>query len=288
MGEALLAEEDEREVPAGLGLLVPIYAVLLGHEGIAISRLGQDAPAAAILRRLGEIGCAVGTLQSDPDLATGRARLDSLGGRRLLDSQAAFDNLQWDFDLADVAQRADAVVFGGLARRSGQSRSATDRFLAECRHALRVYDLTARSDPGLDRSEAISGLHFADVAVLDDLAVRQVVPAASGRGPRDAATELLRLRELRYVVLAQDGRPLEVLSGGTWHIGNAPHERRGHEAALVGLIHGMLAAWDTPAAIGLAERFARHAREHAEEKVSPDFARRADQATGKRDGSTFA
>ena len=81
VGEALLAEEGDREVPCGLGLLVPIYAVLLGHEGIAISRLGQDAPASALLSRLRELGCVVTHLQSDPDLATGRVRRNARGGR---------------------------------------------------------------------------------------------------------------------------------------------------------------------------------------------------------------
>jgi hypothetical protein len=93
---------------------------------------------------------------------------------------------------------------------------------------------------------------------------------------------------LTQVVVAQDGRPLEVFAGGAWHVGSAPHERRGYEAALVGLIHGTLAGWDMAAAIGLAERFARHARENPEEPVPPDFTRRAEYGTGKSDGSTFA
>jgi sugar/nucleoside kinase (ribokinase family) len=267
VGEALLAEEDEREAPAGLGLLVPIYSVLLGHEGVAVSRLGQDAAASVLLRRLGELGCAVSTLQSDPDLPTGRARIDGRGVRRLLEAQAAFDNLQWDFDLADVAQRADAVVYGGLARRSGQSRSTTDRFLAECRNALRVYDLTARSDPGLDRSEAVSGLGHAQVAVIDDLAIRQVVPAASARPSREAGAELRRARDLAQVVLAQEGRPIEVLSGGQWHAGSVPHERRSHAAAIVGFVHAALAGWDAGAAIAMTERCAAQARERPEQPL---------------------
>ena len=42
IGEALLAEHPDREEPAGLAPLVAINAILLGHRGLAISRLGQD------------------------------------------------------------------------------------------------------------------------------------------------------------------------------------------------------------------------------------------------------
>ncbi|MHC4128850.1 MAG: hypothetical protein ACYSUA_11905, partial [Planctomycetota bacterium] len=133
IGEALLAEYPDREEPAGLAALVPIQAVLLGHEGIAISRLGQDRAADALLSGLRERGVDVSHLQSDPDLATGRLVIRALGGATLLDAHAAYDQLQWDFDLADIAQGADAVVFGALIMRSGQARSAVDRFLDECK-----------------------------------------------------------------------------------------------------------------------------------------------------------
>ena len=85
-----------------------------------------------------------------------------------LDELAAFDQLQWDFDLADVAQRADAVVFGALLRRSGQARSAVDRFLDECKRAVRVFDMTGCNWAELDRNDVLSGLRHATVVVVDD------------------------------------------------------------------------------------------------------------------------
>ena len=96
LGEALLAEHPDREEPAGLALLVPRYAVLLGHEGIAISRLGQDPAAQELIAQLQVLGVDVTHLQSDPDLATGRWFVRSNGAETFhsLDSEAAFDNLQ--------------------------------------------------------------------------------------------------------------------------------------------------------------------------------------------------
>ncbi|MEE8155291.1 MAG: hypothetical protein V3T53_10105, partial [Phycisphaerales bacterium] len=66
IGEALLAEFPDREEPAGLALLVPLYAKLLGHTGIAISRLGQDATAERLLALLQSQQIDASHLQSDP------------------------------------------------------------------------------------------------------------------------------------------------------------------------------------------------------------------------------
>ena len=129
LGEAR-AERTDGDEPAGLALVVPINAVLLGHEGIAVSRLGQDRTADLLIERLQALGVDVSHLQRDPDLATARVSTRSVSSHRGIDTQAAFDNLQWDFDLSDVAQEADAVVFGVLGRQSGQARSTADRFLA--------------------------------------------------------------------------------------------------------------------------------------------------------------
>ena len=143
-------------------------------------------------RSLRERGVDVSHLQSDPDLATGRLVIRALGGATLLDAHAAYDQLQWDFDLADIAQGADAVVFGALIMRSGQARSAVDRFLDECKAALRVFDLTNRPEPELSRGHTLSGLRHAEVAVVDDFAIQMLLPGAGDRPPQDAIPEILQ------------------------------------------------------------------------------------------------
>ena len=262
IGDALLAEYPDREEPAGLASLVPLQAVLLGHEGIAISRIGQDRPGDALLERLRELGVDTSHLQSDPDLATARLLMRAVGGRSRLDSQVAFDNLQWDFDLADVAQRADAVVFGPLARRSGQARSTTDRFLAECALALRVFDLTNRTDGEINRNHAVSGLKLCEAAVADDLALRALVPSLADASPRDAAVELIRQGDLTFLMLAQEGRPLEAHSvAGSW-TGRVESNPAAHTACVVGMLHAVLGGSDLGGSLAIAERIAGYALEH--------------------------
>ncbi len=271
IGEALLAERPDREEPAGLALLVPMYAALLGHEGIAISRLGQDDSAGTLLRLLREIGVDTEHLQSDPDIATGRLLHHAPGGRSRIDSQAAYDNLQWDFDLSDVAQRADAVVFGALCRRSGQARSTIDRFLAECGMALRVFDLTNRGDGELNRGHALSGLKLCEAAVADDAAMRQLVPGAAGRSTRDVAVELVRQGDLAFVVGADEGRPLSAHTVTASWTGRAALPRQAWTACVVGLLHGVLGGLDLEASLAFAERLGRFVVDHPREPLPPEF-----------------
>jgi sugar/nucleoside kinase (ribokinase family) len=262
IGEALLAEYPDREEPSGLAAVVAVQAVLAGHVGIAISRLGQDRPGEALLAALRERGVDVSHLQSDPDLATARLVFRALGGATLVDAHAAFDQLQWDFDLADVAQAADAVVYGALIRRSGQARSAVDRFLDECRAAVRVFDLTNRTDDELNRSHALSGLDYAEVAVVDELALHALVPGHGDEPLEAMVPELLRSANLQLVLVAQEGRPLAVHAAQGSAVASSDHSRDAHEASLIGFLHGTLAGWDLEASLELAQRLAAHAREH--------------------------
>ena len=118
IGEAVLCEYPDRVEPGGLAVLCAMHATRLGHRGVPISRIGQDKAADDLTRQLRERGLNVDHIQSDPDLATGRLIIRTMAGkpRRTLTPRAAFDNLQWDFDLVDVAQTADGVVFGTLVR----------------------------------------------------------------------------------------------------------------------------------------------------------------------------
>jgi len=270
VGEAFLAETSDREVPAGLALLVPMHAVLLGHTGIAVSRLGQDPPAELLLSALRDRGVDVEHLQSDPDLATARARLSDNGEVDRLDPHAAFDNLQWDFDLQDVAQRADAVVFGALARRSGQTRSATDRLLEECSRAVRIFDTTGCTSDDRNRTHVLSGLSHASVLVVDDVSLGLIQPGAAERSSREAAHDLLH-QGLDVVLIAQEGRPLAVQTTSIFLETELAHQRRSHRASVTGFLHGTLSGWDANASMELAQRMARHELEHPQQPPPPEW-----------------
>ncbi|UCD73777.1 MAG: hypothetical protein JSV91_08245 [Phycisphaerales bacterium] len=274
IGEALLAELPDRTEPAGLAALIAINAARMGHEGAAISRLGQDATASDLLGQLDAGGIDTSHLQSDPDLATGRLLVRPLGAtvKRSIDRWAAFDNLQWDFDLSDVAQGADAVVFGALAQRSSQTWSTTQRFLSECRGALRLMNLLNRPDDELDRAAVMSALNLSDAATLDEAAMHSVLPTACDAPAREKALQLMRESGLAFVVLLEeDGRPAvhtaESETQGTGTVNIAVDGAL--EAGIVGFLHGVLAGWGFAKALDLAARVAQHTAECGMEPI-PD------------------
>ncbi len=264
-----MAEYPDREEPAGLAVLVPIHAVRLGHAGVVVSRVGQDPTATDLLARLAKLGVETSHVQSDPDLATGRLQMSSLRGKAPsgFEARAAFDNLQWDFDLEDLAQVADAVVLGAVATREGQARLVVNRFLSECHRAFRIFDLTKRAGDTLDRDNLRSTLQSTDAAVIDRPALEALLPAARDRSPRDAALELMHRDDLQFVVAANAGEPLTVHTDDRAWSGDQPHRADTHEAAVIGLVHGIMAGWNFPACLEVASRVSKHTVDHPDEPV---------------------
>lgn len=207
IGEAFLIERSG-EVQAG-GLAIA-YSRAASAEpncrGMAVSRVGQDAQGGELLRLARGQAISIEHVQTDPDLPTGRLITRSIAGRpsTTLTANAAFDNLQWDFDLVDLAQRAEAVFFGQFARRGGQTKSVIKQFLHECGSggvgaALRVFDLTNRVSDAVERSEAWSGLDFCEVLVTDERGLSALAPPSAGDAAA-AAKELFRGTALQVIV----------------------------------------------------------------------------------------
>jgi len=261
--------------PAGLAAIIAIQAVRLGHVGVAISRVGQDKAANELLALLDEAGIDASHIQNDPDLPTGRVIVRAIGGRitRYLESRAAFDNLQSDFDLEDVAQQADAVVYGLLTRRGGQTRSEENRFLAACGAAVKVFDLTNRAGPP-DRGQAMSGLELADAAIVDATAIDVVLPGWAGSPTREAALHLLREAQLSLVLMLEPTDADSLLTAHTpdgFCSARVPKERAAFLASIVAFLHGVLNGKSNQQALELAQRIGEHTTAHPGDSVPQEW-----------------
>jgi len=273
VGEALLLSERGAERAGGLAATVAIHAARLGYPGVVISRLGQDPAGEQMLALLRQAGADVRHLQTDPDLPTGRLTIRTLGGRttRTLESRAAFDNLQWDFDLEDVGRQCDAVIFGELARREGQTRTTIDRFLAGCRHAMRIYDLTNRDGDLLERVLITRALQFAEGVVLDEFALRMLRPA-SGDEPREVViSSLARQHKLEFVLFVDDSGRLRSYAGESAAVAEATIDRAMNEAALVALVHGLLSGRDWKQSLNGAAAYSRFAAENPDAEIPAEM-----------------
>ncbi|NNF41774.1 MAG: hypothetical protein HKO59_10280 [Phycisphaerales bacterium] len=276
IGETLLVESPAGPEADGLAAVVALLAIRLGHRGVCISRIGQDEAGSVLHGLLTERGVDVTAMQQDPDLPTGRVIVRAAGPpiARHLEAPAAFDNLQADFDLEDLALRVDAVVYGLLSRRSSQTRFEEEKFLAHAAAAFKVFDLTNRGDDDVDRSRALGGLAVADAAIFDAASLTRVRPDLAGDPPEERVRRLLREAGMQFgVFIERDERQqrVTVVTPEATQRDTIPPVRRAHVAFVVGLLDGVLQGDRPEVGAGPAARVAAHAVEHPDEEVPQEW-----------------
>lgn len=243
IGEALLSERRGNVEPGGLAMNYAQAAAKAGFRGAAVSRIGQDESGEQLLQLARERDIDVEHVQSDPDLPTARLLTRTVAGQSvsILTANAAFDNLQWDFDLIDLAQRAEAVFFGQLARRNGQAKSVIKQFLLECSGggaAMRVFDLTNRGGDAVDRAAAWTGLEFCEVLISDARGLSALAPTAAGN-VEAAAKEVLRATGVKVVIASaaqNDQQRLTAFSSGETIAAASDTPVSAHETTMMRLV----------------------------------------------------
>ncbi|MEM9789738.1 MAG: carbohydrate kinase [Planctomycetota bacterium] len=153
LGEALfdIFGTDQRVGGAPLNVAVHAHRLAAPHggRGVCASRVGQDALGDRLLDTLRARDLDIATVQTDPDRPTGRVFVttDAHGSPAYdIPPNQAWDVLQPDPDLDDLAQATSAVTFGSLAQRDPQARSTIRRFVEQARHAVRLFDVNLRLD----------------------------------------------------------------------------------------------------------------------------------------------
>jgi fructokinase len=123
-------------------------STLLGNEGLAASRIGDDTLGDEAAARLAAVGVSTAAIQRDSQHSTGtvQVHVDSKGHPTFqIAENVAWDFLEWTPDWKKLAERADAVCFGSLAQRGEVSHATIRRFLAATRpDAVRVFDVNLR------------------------------------------------------------------------------------------------------------------------------------------------
>lgn len=209
IGEALFDVFPDAAALGGAPLNMVVHAHALaqrrGGRAVLVSRVGQDARGEELLGGLRERGLDVSYIQSDPDRPTGEVfvTVDDAGQPTYeIAPNAAWDNLQFDPDLEDLARHTDAVCFGTLAQRDAQSRNAVLRFLDAARRAVRLFDVNLRQTffdaPMIRRS-----LEFATIAKLNEHELPRVCEMlALPPEPQ----QLLKRYDLKMVALTRGAR----------------------------------------------------------------------------------
>ncbi len=147
------------------------HANQLGCRGLPASRVGQDALGDDLIEFLRQQGLATELIQHDPSNPTGTVsvKLDASGHPSyVIHTDVAWDRLEPDASLLEVAGRASAICFGTLGQRSATAR---DSIRDVIRHAgddcLIVFDVNLRQQ-FYSRDIIVESLRVANIVKLND------------------------------------------------------------------------------------------------------------------------
>jgi len=217
LGEALFDVFPDAEILGGGPLNMAVHAHQLAKphngEGVIVSRVGQDEPGQRVFDQLAQRGVNTQYLQSDPDRQTGEVYVgvDEHGEPDFqVVEGVAWDWIQFDPDLETFARRCEAVSFGSLAQRTGQSRNTIYRFLEAARRAIKLFDVNLRQDFHnrniLDRSCELATAVKLNQTELPIVCQTLGIPADPGDGVSlddYLSGRLLKKYRLRFVALTR-------------------------------------------------------------------------------------
>ncbi len=124
-----------------------VMAGQLGDRAVILSRIGRDEPGRNAVDALDPLPVDASFVQVDPVHQTGRVTVKFEDGqpRFTIHEPAAWDFMELTDDWVRLAERADAICFGSLAQRCGESRQTIQTLAAQTRpECVRVFDVNLR------------------------------------------------------------------------------------------------------------------------------------------------
>ena len=183
------------------------HAQQLGAAGFVVSAVGNDALGHEIIARLRQLGLDTAHVAVDATRPTGTVSV-SLDAAAV-PSYVIHENVAWDFlqfndDLAELAARADVICFGTLAQRG---RPSSNCIIDVLTHAprLRILDINLRqqyhSFETIDES-----LDFADVLKINDDEVAVVARLHNLQHPADLLQKVFACYDIDLIAVTRGSK----------------------------------------------------------------------------------
>ena len=146
------------------------HVTALGHEGIIISRIGDDNYGKEIIEQLISLGLLTDYIQIDSEKETGVVEVqidDKNQPYYIIKEDVAWDFIQWDSKFDSLVESADAICFGTLAQRSKVSRNTIINLLKKMnKDAVKVYDINLRQS-FYNKNIIVDSLRLSDILKLN-------------------------------------------------------------------------------------------------------------------------
>lgn len=146
IGEALFDVFPEGKKIGGAPANFAYHATQLGCDGVAVSSVGNDALGDEIVEIFNRNDLKHHLQRHDTPTGTVQVTVDDKGIPSYeIKENVAWDNIQFDPALENLARHADCVCYGSLAQRNAESRRAIQQFLALMKpEAIKVFDINIR------------------------------------------------------------------------------------------------------------------------------------------------
>jgi fructokinase len=224
LGEAVFDMFPERQVLGGTSLNVAVQAhqllAPLGGRGVLLSRIGSDELGERLQTEFRERELPLDFVQIDDTKPTGQVLVsfvdDAPSYEIVMDT--AWDHLQFTEHEATLARACDAVSFGSMSQRHPIAHASTQAFLAEAKHALKIFDVNLRMD--LFTPEILDqGCRAADLVKLNEEEL-PIVADLLELPDNNASAEALREKyNLEALILTRGKQGTTAYTAEGWHEG---------------------------------------------------------------------
>jgi fructokinase len=147
-----------------------------GINAAVVSRIGADEIGKELLAAFLENGISCDYIQTEREFPTGTVNvtLNSEGNPHFdLMTNVAYDRIEFNKELIEVAQQARVICFGTLVQRSQKTADALFKLLAEAKSATKVLDINLRA--GCYSQDSVNAsLEFATILKVNESEVLKV------------------------------------------------------------------------------------------------------------------
>jgi fructokinase len=212
LGEILWDLLPDGPQPGGAPFNFAFHCHQLGHSATIVSRVGEDEWGRRLRAEVNDRGLTDRFVQTDSHHATGIVEVQiNESGQPVyaIAEDVAYDFLEWDPRLEELARTARAVCFGTLAQRCARSRETIQRFIQTARQradVVSIFDVNLRQHYGT-RDEVEPMLHLADWMKLNEQELLILRRWFDLRGPDvDALKQLCVMAPIELACLTRGER----------------------------------------------------------------------------------
>ena len=225
IGELLWDLLPDGKQLGGSPMNVVYHCQAAGIKSVVVSAVGNDPPGNEIIKVVKQKGNSTDFIQRNTDQPTGTVSVKLENGIPdfTIHKDVAWDNIQWDDSLMELARSIDAVAFGSLAQRDPVSRATIKKFLVEMRpDSIRVFDINLRQHY-YSKELIEEALKIATVLKINDEELPVLTKNLNITGPAyEQIKSIMQIYELKLVAYTKGGQGSILFSQDLTSVRNAP------------------------------------------------------------------